>query len=647
MLEQSDLKIIEKLTDSYILLHRPSNRRLVYKECQCPIPHQNSHLHTLNIRNTLDHKNLFKLFSFHNENKNGKMALIYEDWDKSFSTEINLRFQTQIHWTEQELLNTLEVLLCGLDCLHSNGLAHGNITKKSIIFSFDGFVRLADQFIEYSGIKKTVTEMISEKNTHLSPETLNNKEGQPFPGKENDIWQLGMIILESCLLRPCLDLIDWGKKTVNFEELNTRILEIEKLKSKNLSRILRIMLNEKAEKRGDVIKMLKNEWPRENVMLERKNKNSENQKILRNSQVVNVSLKANIDKVKENQEKKEVVNENTNSTKSSITIGNKENSPNFIKTLKETGEKTGNLQKPQIKNDKYHEILQMLKNYKSPFQTIENQDNNRGKSQESCQNYQPHDLPNSKESMNRQLINLEGILEENEETIQDDRENNVNEYIKNLQNAKKTDISLPRQNAPANNSKFAELQGLFEKSRARTNEILAKGTQLLSKKVDFTQDGVELQATLISSSIEKIEKKNLLSTVNYTNQDKYEGDLSKNDVREGFGVYYKTNGHILYQGEWQGGVFHGTGILNNLDVKFSQEPLDCNDLNGIKNHWLKYEGEFCQGKKQGNGVLLFSNKEYFQGCFKNDKIHGFGCFHSKNGSLVFAEWKDSKIIRML
>lgn len=704
-MQSTDLKIIEKLDDCYILLHRPSNRNLVYKECQAASTFTVNILQYLKVRSTLDHKNLFKLFSFHEENQSGKIALIYEHWAKTFEKEIEIRFKTQIHWTDQELLNTLEVLLWGLDSLHSSGLVHGNITKKSIIFSVDGFVRLADQFIDCSGIIRTPSQLFSEKNCYLCPETFDRIHGY-ISTKETDIWQLGMVILEACLLRSCLDLVDREQGKVDFAELNRRISEVEMLKSRSLGRLLRVMLDEKPERRGEIMGILKNQWPNEGDKRNDKN-------ILRNSQVINVSLK-----VKPQKPLNEGISfkENINIQKSAMITNNKPspiaaiggNKENLERKIIET---TPNQQKGQLKNEKYQEILQMLENYKSPF---ENTPENEKKSPQETEN-QAQEVYNNDSTaplvtffpMNRQIIGLEGIAEETEET-QEDRDNKeeIDYYSRNLKtqahfgvksenNLEKNYYSQPqfannendyywqrndknnqfaekdvpendgktqqnigndsdfikkaplsdRNATPQDNNKLSELQSLFEKSRARTNEILNKGKQILNKNMDTSQE-IDFSHQ-ISNSIDKIERKNLLSNILYTNQDKYEGDVGKGDQREGFGVYYRANGQILYQGEWIGNLFHGTGILNNLEVRFLQEHLDYNNLNNIKNQWLKYEGEFSQGKKQGNGVLLLSNREYFQGCFKNDKIHGFGCFHCKNGSLVFAEWKDSRIVRLL
>ena len=691
MSKTNDLKIIEKHQDYYILLHRISGRKLIYRECFISPDHTTQYLEDINIRNKIDHQNLLRLFSFHNDSQNSletiKIALIYEHWSKSFSSELDLRLKTQIHWTEQELLNTLEVLLWGLDCLHMNGLVHGNITKDSIIYSTDGFVKLADQFIEFKPYKRSSFQLKLDKNSYITPELLTNNK-DIFPSKEDDIWQLGMIFLESCLLRSCMDLIDWENQKINFNKLNERIKEIEKLQSKILANIFKIMLNEAPKERLNIMKLLKENWPTasntNNLAALKINNNNTTKGILKNSNTINISLKPTKKPIEKEPNTRNIFENSSMNKENAMQIvpmsplPSKENSLNIVSM-------TENTLKTSSKNEKYQEILQMVENYKSPFQSTNssrrNSDNklevNSVKSEEfviSDENEKilsempktHNNLLISNNSMplqtisischNKHLLNLEDIVEETEENIEDPYKEDDESYIKAQGKNYNTNDSLNK--TMNNNDKLAELQSLFEKSRARTNEILAKGKSIniIDPKGKLSNVGVngiidtpkEPSNNLLAINVMKSERKNLLNVVIYKNQDKYEGDLSKNNnQRQGFGVYYKSNGQILYQGEWHNNVYQGTGILNNLEVEFSQESMDYANLNEIKNNWLKYEGEFLQGKKQGNGVLLFSNKEYFQGCFKNDKMHGFGCFHRKNGTLVFAEWKDSKMMRLL
>lgn len=612
MLKENDLKILEKNSDSYVLIHKISAKKLVYKEVQLSSSlnlQSNQIFSELTIRNSIDHQNLLRLFSFYCEDRNSlktepdKIALIFEHWEKSFSNELNIRFQTQIHWTEQELLNTLEVLLLGLDALHSKGLVHGNITKNSIVFSYDGFVKLADQFIEGTELKTNLKELIEKKNSHISPETLDslNNEGE-LPSKSNDIWQLGMIFMEAALLKPCLDLIDWDKKKINFIELVQRIDQIEKIKSKNIARLLRIMLHPNKDERIKIMIVLKKDWPTPQNTPIFKNKTSENC-----LPVMNIDLKGKI------------------KTKKCDNLNyNKENSVDEPKNKESVQYEEGNI------SDKS----------RLPLQNVENYDANSIKS-----DYLAENLIENKQNLNifpkNYILTLEGIVEETEEN-QEDKEKEEEKPLK---------IFLKNDNLHNKvGERLVEIQQLFEKSRARTNEILSKGkllTQSSHKMNENNEELIDSPMPMLESLIEKIEKKHLLSMVLYRNKDKFEGDISKNGEREGFGVYYKSNGQIFYQGEWKNNLFHGTGILNNLKVYFSKENLNYNDFNGVNNCWLKYEGEFYLGKKQGNGVLLFSNKEFYQGNFRNDKIHGYGCFHTKNGAMVFGEWKDSILFKII
>lgn len=609
MLKENDLKILEKNSDSYVLIHKISAKKLVYKEVQLSSSlnfKYNQIFEELTIRNSIEHQNLLRLFSFYCEERNSlksesdKIALIFEHWEKSFSNELNIRFQTQIHWTEQELLNTLEVLLWGLDALHSKGLVHGNITKNSIVFSYDGFVKLADQFIEGNELKNNLNNLIKMKNSHISPEILDslNKEAE-FPSKNNDIWQLGMIFMEAALLKPCLDLIQWDKKKINFNELVERIDQIEKIKSKNIARLLRIMLHPNKEERIKIMVVLKKDWPTRQSSPISKNKTS--------LPVMNIDLK---EKIKQ----KKIDN----------IIYNKENS----------------VEEPNIKEPYQYEEGNLSDKTRFPLQNVENYDPNNFKNDALGEVYLEN-IQNPNIFPKNYTLTLEGIIEETEEN-QEDKEKEEEKPTKTFFKNEKIQNKV--------GERLAEIQQLFEKSRARTNEILSKGQRLVqsSQKTSENQNELNYSAmSLLDNLIEKIEKKHLLSLVTYSNKDKFEGDISKNGEREGFGVYYKSNGQIFYQGEWKNNLFHGTGILNNLKVIFSKENLNYNDFNEINSCWLKYEGEFHLGKKHGNGVLLFSNKEFYQGNFKNDKIQGYGCFHSKNGAMVFGEWKDSILFKII
>jgi hypothetical protein len=75
----------------------------------------------------------------------------------------------------------------------------------------------------------------------------------------------------------------------------------------------------------------------------------------------------------------------------------------------------------------------------------------------------------------------------------------------------------------------------------------------------------------------------------------------------------------------------------------ASERFDFRDFSKLGNRWVKYEGEFQNGCKQGRekcivymfyagqGVLYLTNGERFKGQFANDQVSGKGVFYSLGG----------------
>jgi len=68
---------------------------------------------------------------------------------------------------------------------------------------------------------------------------------------------------------------------------------------------------------------------------------------------------------------------------------------------------------------------------------------------------------------------------------------------------------------------------------------------------------------------------------------------------------------------------------------------------GLDSDWLRYEGEFYNGKKHGLGALFLRDGSRFTGMFKNDMIHGIGSFYFPDGRMVTAEWENNKLLNEL
>ncbi|MBO9638497.1 MAG: M48 family metalloprotease [Siphonobacter aquaeclarae] len=93
---------------------------------------------------------------------------------------------------------------------------------------------------------------------------------------------------------------------------------------------------------------------------------------------------------------------------------------------------------------------------------------------------------------------------------------------------------------------------------------------------------------------------------------------------DGEGVYINRKTLERYEGEWQESRPHGFGIQFYA--------------NGKK----KYEGEFANGKFDGNGTLWLSNGNIYTGDFKTGTVHGKGVLLYANGDRYMGEFRNGQ-----
>ncbi len=117
---------------------------------------------------------------------------------------------------------------------------------------------------------------------------------------------------------------------------------------------------------------------------------------------------------------------------------------------------------------------------------------------------------------------------------------------------------------------------------------------------------------------------------------RYEGTWDE-DKMSGYGILWVSDEIKWYEGEWLDNTFHGRGIIYNMTI----EELDADvnyssEMNNIGNGWIKYEGRFANGTKDGMGTLFLSNGDTFTGNFKADFIDGRGSYSKHDKKKVVA-----------
>ena len=108
----------------------------------------------------------------------------------------------------------------------------------------------------------------------------------------------------------------------------------------------------------------------------------------------------------------------------------------------------------------------------------------------------------------------------------------------------------------------------------------------------------------------------------YPNGDKYEGQVSGDGVKSGWGKYTFANGKI-YEGHWAVGKMNGWGEFTESDTndRFVGEWEDANRKFGIYFYANgdMYQGGFERSMKHGKGVI-WENKVMYEASYNRDKL---------------------------
>ncbi|XP_033642213.1 MORN repeat-containing protein 1-like isoform X2 [Asterias rubens] len=140
---------------------------------------------------------------------------------------------------------------------------------------------------------------------------------------------------------------------------------------------------------------------------------------------------------------------------------------------------------------------------------------------------------------------------------------------------------------------------------------------------------------------------------------------TKNQLRDGYGIYKYPNRFFRYEGDWKEGKKHGHGKLVMADGSYYEGEFIHGEIEGhgyrkwssgvtysgqfsdgeMNGHGVMtysdgtvYEGEFLSNKREGHGILKQSDGAVYEGSFHNDKKHGEGSQKYLNGDLYIGDW---------
>ena len=209
---------------------------------------------------SMDHPRILPIIGFHAEKQrydgyNICIKLPRMQSDLAHATEDHIRQRTRFR--EESLLLYLRDILSGLSMLNSRNRAHGNIKPSNLLLDEQGRVQLADMDVTSYKPNFQQTGYIEDRDFYLSSEQLQitHDDRKKYKGLNDDLWSLGVVFLELCLLEPKLI-----SPVLNYEErrsLVERCLFRAKAKySSELTQILSSLLVFDPARRGSASECL-------------------------------------------------------------------------------------------------------------------------------------------------------------------------------------------------------------------------------------------------------------------------------------------------------------------------------------------------------------------------------------------------------
>ena len=123
-------------------------------------------------------------------------------------------------------------------------------------------------------------------------------------------------------------------------------------------------------------------------------------------------------------------------------------------------------------------------------------------------------------------------------------------------------------------------------------------------------------------------------SLTWLNGQMYVGDFVNNEYHGNGTLVYATG--KSYMGGFINSKFHGKGTYLYTKIINAKET---NKVEIIE----KYEGEWKEGMKCGQGKMIYPNGDVYEGEWKNDKRNGKGSItYSSTGKKENGEWKDDE-----
>ncbi|CAD8176064.1 unnamed protein product [Paramecium octaurelia] len=655
----------------------------------------------LQMRQSLKHSNIIELKeSIQSEEEQVcstfyKVNLVFEYIPQTLKDAIEQRKQAGAYYGEQEILQMLNGAIDGLAKLQEFKIAHQNLRVQTLSYQ-NGNIKVSDipllaNITSFAAVLQDYGD--ASQGNYLSPIlTKAVYESNHMPQHnlfKSDVYTLGMIFLQVCLLQPQDNCYDYFEGKINMQQLFTNIEQARTIYTSELVEIIEEMLEQSENDRPDFIQLRnkrKQTTHKQEPQFAEQNsrqqdeeyqmmfyKNSDNQFEVNQSVQPSYQDEGPFPLLEDNYDElhpplkdpkpasyndHDILIHNADITRNSISPMKQNNSIGYIPKSQ--------IQEIQVQPISFAQNTHILNQDLYRIPDLPKQ-NIKYDSQTNTSLYKDYAQPKKQDAYTQSSLLFNNNNDQQKSNIQ--IQQYVTSYQPQRESFKVNDYMDKFHFSSPNDIKVFEQTHHIDYNQPSRESYSYYSAQPQSRFMSAQQQPLTQQSnyTPIQAVSTYLPKQNMSAYVNetYPNGQRYVGEKIngkkegrgrlyykeggyydgnwKNDRISGQGVLYYASGRPAYDGEWVDDKFQGQGILYNDTPKI--EEINYRNLEDIGNAWTKYVGQFYDDNKNGQGTLYFLNGDRFEGNFQDDNVQGQGRYISIGGQVIQGIWNFNRFVQ--
>lgn len=218
-----------------------------------------------NKRANVSHPNVVKIYGCNGQDAQNfcssyyKISVFIEMLPKTLLEELESRIETDIPFSENDILLIAENLMSGLSYFEAQNVFHGDIRPENIFVAGKSY-KLSDPYLDVlKDSNALVKVMLNSAKTLVAPELLAQIPQRDFNIRGNkfkaDVFSLGATLLSLASLTHSQDLYDYDNADFSWELLAERLELVRRTYSKFTFDLIRDMLHPSQDSRPDFISL--------------------------------------------------------------------------------------------------------------------------------------------------------------------------------------------------------------------------------------------------------------------------------------------------------------------------------------------------------------------------------------------------------